>query len=555
MAERVRVEHGILETMTGLGCILATLAGTASCASTSATVVSTDPMRIDITCRRKLGSCYERAAKECPNGFIVVAGADHSGAVVWSNHSTRGAAAYDSTRYGPTTRGTATYDSTTEGVAVAQPIYSGEMIVECKSDQTSETTESGEPLVAPKTSPPANAPVDAAGFSFGESVETSRAACEKNGLAWTEGKGSFRCSGTPRDTGVDARPLLRYCSGELCRIDLVVPPPDAEAGLTATRIEKIVASLRSRYGTPTTHDVIYGADCTGAALPGCLAAGNAHFWYEWKWETGQRITLGLGSRKAPEDGQTLDQKSVTTIRLHYGDGRAPDAASSAQRNNPTTTANAQSPIVAAPSGTLPSWFVDRPKRPPVRKSASPPLPATEVYQRVSPSVFTVVVGDSRKGQPVAAGSAVAVADRYLITNWHVVKDGDTFVIHQGNVSSAVTIYASDPQRDLCWLVARDLKLRPISTLRDFDSIKVGETVYSLGTPWGGGEIPLESSLGAGIVSGKRAASQVQLTAPISHGSSGGALVDARGNLVGITDISLEGGDLNFAIRADAFWND
>jgi S1-C subfamily serine protease len=85
---------------------------------------------------------------------------------------------------------------------------------------------------------------------------------------------------------------------------------------------------------------------------------------------------------------------------------------------------------------------------------------------------------------------------------------------------------------------------------------VGEAAYTLGSPVG-----LELTLSNGIVSGRREEGghrYVQTTAPISPGSSGGGLFDARGNLIGITTLALVGREhlnqsLNFAIAADAFW--
>lgn len=72
--------------------------------TTTATVISEDPTRIHVTCRRALGNCYERANEECPNGFTVIDGTGHEGAVVSMIGST----------------------------AIATPTYDGELIVECK---------------------------------------------------------------------------------------------------------------------------------------------------------------------------------------------------------------------------------------------------------------------------------------------------------------------------------------------------------------------------------------------------------------------------------------
>ena len=89
----------------------------------------------------------------------------------------------------------------------------------------------------------------------------------------------------------------------------------------------------------------------------------------------------------------------------------------------------------------------------------------------------------------------------------------------------------------------------IPGFRTFDSLRVGETVYSLGAPEGH-----ENTFAPGVVSSKREQFLVQTSAPISQGSSGGGLFDVQGNLVGITTLFHRRGQaLNFAIRADAFW--
>ena len=93
-------------------------------------------------------------------------------------------------------------------------------------------------------------------------------------------------------------------------------------------------------------------------------------------------------------------------------------------------------------------------------------------------------------------------------------------------------------------------------MRSFDSLEVGEPVYTLGSPVG-----LELTLANGLISGRREEDGrhfVQTTAPISPGSSGGGLFDARGNLVGVTTLVLAGRErlnqaLNFALPADDFW--
>lgn len=107
----------------------------------------------------------------------------------------------------------------------------------------------------------------------------------------------------------------------------------------------------------------------------------------------------------------------------------------------------------------------------------------------------------------------------------------------------------------CVITAAGVALPPVAGVRTYDSLQVGEAAYTLGSPVG-----LELTLSDGIVSGVRdedGLHYVQTTAPISPGSSGCGLFDARGNLIGITTLVLVGREhlnqsLNFAIPADAF---
>jgi S1-C subfamily serine protease len=98
----------------------------------------------------------------------------------------------------------------------------------------------------------------------------------------------------------------------------------------------------------------------------------------------------------------------------------------------------------------------------------------------------------------------------------------------------------------------DEKLTPIASVRQIEGLVVGERVYTIGNPSG-----LTKTLGEGLISGLRrrnGIAYVQTTAPISAGSSGGALVDSQGSLIGITTFLLKDSqNLNFAISAGEYW--
>jgi len=133
-----------------------------------------------------------------------------------------------------------------------------------------------------------------------------------------------------------------------------------------------------------------------------------------------------------------------------------------------------------------------------------------------------------------------------------VKGGNVILIVKGDNIFPTKLKFADQNTDRCFLEIREGRLSPISGIKPFTSLEVGEKVYTMGSPSG-----LVNTLGEGIVSGLRQEDNinyVQTTAPISPGSSGGGLFDAKGNLVGITTFLLKNTqNLNFAISADAFW--
>ncbi len=166
-------------------------------------------------------------------------------------------------------------------------------------------------------------------------------------------------------------------------------------------------------------------------------------------------------------------------------------------------------------------------RPSSQNAAAPvgSLTANELFSRLSPSVFVIEVLDS-KGAAIALGSAVGIGKDEVVTNRHVVEDGKSWRVRQGERTWAAKIVFLDAEHDLCGLQVEGLQATPVS-LRLSSTLSVGEHVYTLGAPEG-----LELSLSKGLVSALRrfeGGSFIQTTAPISHGSSGGGFLTAKGN--------------------------
>ncbi len=175
------------------------------------------------------------------------------------------------------------------------------------------------------------------------------------------------------------------------------------------------------------------------------------------------------------------------------------------------------------------------------------LSPQELFHRVSPTVVVVETLDGQ-GRRQSQGSGVIIAPSIVVTNKHVIIDGETTRVRRGQESWEASIAAVDPDADLCLLLVIGLQAPDINT-RESSSLQIGERVFAIGAPEG-----FELSLSDGLVSGIRKrgeTSVIQTTAAISPGSSGGGLFDEKGNLVGITTFFVEDAQaLNFALPAN-----
>jgi putative serine protease PepD len=152
------------------------------------------------------------------------------------------------------------------------------------------------------------------------------------------------------------------------------------------------------------------------------------------------------------------------------------------------------------------------------------------------SVFTV---ESATGLGTSHGSGFIAkrigGDSILITNYHVVEDAylssGTVVVTQGDRTFRATVIDVSAAEDVAALrVEAPLPWLPIAA----DLPRVGDDVLVLGSPIG-----LEQSVSTGVVSALRAGG-IQFTAPISPGSSGGPVLNAAGEVIGISTAGVPG---------------
>jgi serine protease Do len=155
-------------------------------------------------------------------------------------------------------------------------------------------------------------------------------------------------------------------------------------------------------------------------------------------------------------------------------------------------------------------------------------------------------------QQRALGSGVIVTtDGYILTNNHVVDGADEIKVEMTDDRSfSAKLVGTDKASDLALLKVTASDLHPIA-LGNSEAVKVGDVVLAVGNPLGVGQ-----TVTMGIISAKGRSTSVgdggyedflQTDAPINHGNSGGALVNTKGELVGINSQILSNSDGNIGI--------
>lgn len=186
---------------------------------------------------------------------------------------------------------------------------------------------------------------------------------------------------------------------------------------------------------------------------------------------------------------------------------------------------------------------------PCARSAARTQDGREIARTIFPSVVLLEMSDS-SGRMIAQGSGFFVREDVVATNYHVIEGaakGFAKVVGQNAVYAIAGVVGTDVERDLALLKLEGAKAPPLR-LADISRIEVGEQVFALGNPKG-----LEGTISPGIVSGigirqVNNENLIQITAPISPGSSGGPVVNKNGEVIGVASSSLSGGqNLNFAV--------
>lgn len=227
-----------------------------------------------------------------------------------------------------------------------------------------------------------------------------------------------------------------------------------------------------------------------------------------------------------------------------------------------TAGSAGSPTPGRPAGTV------SPSRNPAPAGQTPPAgsqrrpvqtrPAAggaagreldfEELARLASSVVMISVLD-QKGQTLGNGSGIMIGEAgYILTNHHVASHGRYYAVRiedDDRVYKTDEIIKYNSVLDLA-VIRIDRRLNPLPIYRGARKLVRGQKVVAIGSPLG-----LFNSVSDGIISGFRVINDVdmiQFTAPISHGSSGGAVLNMYGEVIGISTAGFDNGqNINLAV--------
>jgi tetratricopeptide (TPR) repeat protein len=175
----------------------------------------------------------------------------------------------------------------------------------------------------------------------------------------------------------------------------------------------------------------------------------------------------------------------------------------------------------------------------------------ELVRRIKPSAVAIETFDAR-GQKLSRASGFFVDIDRIVTNRHVLEGAHRAEVHSstGAVFSVKGVIAVDAEGDIALLKIDTprVQIRPLPL--DKTSPQEGESIVVIGNPLG-----LEGSVTNGIVSAVRDIPTfgriIQITAPISSGSSGSPVVNMQGQVIGIATLQITGGQsVNFAIPSE-----
>jgi len=180
------------------------------------------------------------------------------------------------------------------------------------------------------------------------------------------------------------------------------------------------------------------------------------------------------------------------------------------------------------------------------------LDVTEIAKE-SGAVVYIEVYDGNHGLITMGSGFILSPEGIVVTNYHVIDEGyyATVTLENGTKYEAEGVLGYSVDKDLAVLKLKNAVSLKAVKPGNLQNLKIGSEVVAIGSPMG-----YKNTVSTGIISGFRdseirAGKDIQISAPISLGSSGGALFNMYGEAIGVTYAGTEGvGNINFAIPID-----
>lgn len=187
----------------------------------------------------------------------------------------------------------------------------------------------------------------------------------------------------------------------------------------------------------------------------------------------------------------------------------------------------------------------------VNSNSNTQMTGKAIFKKYNSAVFMIYTSDNKS---ISQGSGFFVSnDGIGISNYHVFKGSlkgkEVIKLSNGNIYKIQEVLAYSEQYDYIIFKVKGNGFNYIPvTKRGYE---VGDEIYTIGSPKG-----LENTFSSGEISQSRSNYLIQINAPIDHGSSGGALINIYGEVIGITSAGRDdsGANLNFAQDIRAIFN-
>lgn len=173
---------------------------------------------------------------------------------------------------------------------------------------------------------------------------------------------------------------------------------------------------------------------------------------------------------------------------------------------------------------------------------------TAAIEKAASSVVKIYCYDYEGNESTTGSGFIAFNDQTVVTNYHVMEEAYTCKVStdEDKTFEVESVLAYSKEQDLAIIKLKESTGLKVSQLGDSEKIKKGETVTAIGSPLG-----IKNTVSQGVLSGRLMEENMdvlQFTAAISSGSSGGALFEESGKVIGVTYASfVNGQNLNLAV--------